>query len=255
MTSLIYDGSFDGFLTAIFDVYEYKLSDVAIVKDDVYQQNIFGKKHNVHTDVVKAKRVRAGLVKKLSTEALRFLSESLLSEIPGIENVMLQYAQHAFASSTSIEKDYSNSAVLMINETARKVHRERHRMEAFIRFELTKDNLFYAVIEPDFNVLPLLINHFEKRYADQKWLIYDSKRKYGIYYNLAEVETVTINFSEEAQHGKQLLQVYDEKESLYQSLWQRYFSSVNIKARKNMKLHIQHMPKRYWKYLTEKKGF
>jgi hypothetical protein len=28
---------------------------------------------------------------------------------------------------------------------------------------------------------------------------------------------------------------------------------TNIKERKNDKLHVQHVPKRYWKYLTEKK--
>jgi probable DNA metabolism protein len=44
----------------------------------------------------------------------------------------------------------------------------------------------------------------------------------------------------------------DEKEELYQRLWQQYFTSVNIAARKNTKLHIQHMPKRYWKFLPEK---
>ena len=31
-----------------------------------------------------------------------------------------------------------------------------------------------------------------------------------------------------------------------------YFKSTNIVARKNTKLHTQHVPKRYWKYLTEK---
>ncbi|RYZ23730.1 MAG: DUF4130 domain-containing protein, partial [Chitinophagaceae bacterium] len=45
---------------------------------------------------------------------------------------------------------------------------------------------------------------------------------------------------------------YDEAESIYQELWKQYFKSVNIAARKNTKLHIQHMPKRYWKYLPEK---
>ncbi|WP_340696552.1 DUF4130 domain-containing protein [Flavobacterium gyeonganense] len=35
-------------------------------------------------------------------------------------------------------------------------------------------------------------------------------------------------------------------------MWRRYFSSVTIESRKNMKLHIQHMPKRYWKNLIEK---
>ena len=63
---------------------------------------------------------------------------------------------------------------------------------------------------------------------------------------------VQINFAENIHDKIALQTIYDEQEDLYQSLWQTYFDSVNIKARKNMKLHIQHMPKRYWKYLIEK---
>jgi len=70
-----------------------------------------------------------------------------------------------------------------------------------------------------------------------------------LFYDLRTVEIVQINFSEEAADSKAICH---EDESLYQELWQVYFKSVNIAARKNMKLHIQHMPKRYWKFLTEK---
>ncbi|KAA9213958.1 DUF4130 domain-containing protein, partial [Acinetobacter baumannii] len=34
--------------------------------------------------------------------------------------------------------------------------------------------------------------------------------------------------------------------------WKDYFNSVNISARKNIKLHIQYVPKRYWRYMNEK---
>lgn len=61
-----------------------------------------------------------------------------------------------------------------------------------------------------------------------------------------------MRFSEEAGSGKEIRNLYDETEGLYQKLWKQYFSSVNISARKNLKLHIQHMPRRYWKYLPEK---
>ncbi len=46
--------------------------------------------------------------------------------------------------------------------------------------------------------------------------------------------------------------VLDEQEKLYATLWKDYFKNTNIKERKNLKLHIQHVPKRYWRYLTEK---
>lgn len=132
------------------------------------------------------------------------------------------------------------------------VHREKHRMEAFVRFQLTQDGLYYAVIEPDFDVLPLIKQHFQDRYADQLWLIYDTRRKYGLYYDQVQVSTVAMHFADDAGSGKDIRSIHDEQEGLYQLLWQQYFSSVNIAARKNIKLHIQHMPRRYWKYLPEK---
>ncbi len=61
-----------------------------------------------------------------------------------------------------------------------------------------------------------------------------------------------MSFETDLNNASALKEILDEKEELYQTLWQQYFQSVNIKARKNMKLHIQHMPKRYWKYLVER---
>jgi probable DNA metabolism protein len=43
-----------------------------------------------------------------------------------------------------------------------------------------------------------------------------------------------------------------EDEQLFQKLWKAYFKSLTIKERINPKLQRQHLPKRYWKYLTEK---
>ncbi|MEG1200053.1 MAG: DUF4130 domain-containing protein [Algoriella sp.] len=38
---------------------------------------------------------------------------------------------------------------------------------------------------------------------------------------------------------------------MYQELWKSYFKSTTITERKNSKLQIQMMPKRFWKNLTE----
>ena len=159
----------------------------------------------------------------------------------------------ALPISISVEHNYANADVLLLQQVSRKVAREKHRMEAFVRFQLTKDDLYYAMIQPDYNVLPLISKHFTSRYADQKWLIYDSLRKYGLYYDLHKTVEVQLNFEIDVNNKTLLHTIHDEKEELYQKLWHQYFTSVNIVARKNMKLHIQHMPKRYWKNLVEKK--
>jgi probable DNA metabolism protein len=249
--TVIYNGSFENFFTAIFEIYEYKIIEPDIQKEITANASLFGA-HIVYENKEKAARVLKSLQQKITPLAFRNLYKSFLSELSGIENSMLHYIKYVFKSANSVERDYSNADILLISQTAKKVDREKHRMEAFIRFQKTKDDLYYAIVQPDFNVLPLISKHFKDRYADQCWLIYDVRRKYGLYYDLKTVEEVKINFETGINDACLIKTIYDEEEELYQSLWQVYFDSVNIKARKNMKLHIQHMPKRYWKYLTEK---
>jgi probable DNA metabolism protein len=251
--TVVYDGSFEGLLSAIFDVYEYRFNDVAIVPEKALQKNIYKNEHVTITDPKKYERLWKGLGERLTQRGLTQVYKSFLSEIPRIENAILTYVQYVFKSPSTVESDYSNPSVLAISQIAKKVDREKHRMEAFVRFQLTKDSLYYSVVQPDFNVLPLIIKHFETRYADQRWMIYDTSRSYGIYYDLHKTEMIEMIFCQDLEKGVNIMGIIAEEETLYQQLWQQYFSSVNIGARKNAKLHIQHMPKRYWKFLIEKK--
>jgi len=252
MKVVVFDGSFNGFLTTVFEVYEYKMAQPAINRQDAANGSLFGEYHEVSTNSEKTKRVLLKLEQKLSKTAMQQLYKTFLSEQPGIDNTLLRYVQYVISSKHGVENDYGNADVLMVQQVSKKVEREKHRMEAFVRFQLTKDGLYYALIQPDYNVLPLTAAHFKNRYADQRWLIYDCRRKYGLYYDLDEVAEVTIDFIADTQNSGDKNAMYDESENLYQELWKQYFDSVNIKARKNTKLHIQHMPRRYWKYLVEK---
>jgi probable DNA metabolism protein len=247
-----YDGSFEGLLTAIFEIYEYKIATPFICVEGNASGSLFGETHHVITDKIKAQRVYKKLQEKLTLNAQRQLYKAFLSETKEVENLLYRYIRYAIDNKQGIENNFIHPDVLQLQQLSRKVDREKHRMEAFVRFQLTKDQLYYAIIQPDFNVLPLIQKHFKERYADQCWLIYDSRRKYGLYYDKNAVTEVQINFEADLNNEAAKQNIYDEDELLYQHLWQQYFSSVNIKARKNMKLHIQHMPKRYWRYLTEK---
>jgi len=254
MRQLSYDGSYEGLLTAIFEIYEYKIQQPSIVKSDRINGSLFADLHTVETNELKANRVYKRIKEKITANALSQLFKTFLSEENDIENVIYRYIAYVLSSKQPVENNFGHPDVLAVQQISRKVHREKHRMEAFVRFQLSKDNLYYALIQPDFNVLPLISNHFEKRYADQRWLIYDTHRKYGLYYDLTKVEEVQMEFRENMHSRNEVKNIIDEKEELYQKLWQQYFSSVNIAARKNTRLHIQHMPKRYWRWLTEKKG-
>ena len=159
---------------------------------------------------------------------------------------MQQSLQHP---KENILQNYAHHDILKISKISKSVSRERHRMTAFVRFEKMQDNVYFAKIDPDFNVLPLIRNHFKNRYQDQKWFIYDLRRNYGIFYDL---EICDFFYPDEKIDLHQYQKKFHDEEQQYQKLWQRYFTKTNIVERKNLKLHIQHVPKRYWKYLTEK---
>ncbi len=255
MVQFIYDGTYQGLFTAIFEIYERKCKDASIVKENNLEALVFFDNIRIYTDAEKATRVMKGLRKKVSQECFTNIYRCYLSELKGIENTILQFVQYAFSSEQNIEDNFGNSAVLDVAQTARKVGREKHRFEAFVRFESIGETFFYAPIDPDYNVLPLIVPHFKRRYADQDWIIYDTKRKYGVHYDrqTEQVNEAVIDFTIDTTDLTPTGILFDPDEKLYQNLWKNYFKSVNIPIRKNMKLHLQHVPKRYWKYLVEKK--
>lgn len=255
MTQLVYDGSFEGLLTAIFELYERKIGEARVVRKGSYQPELTASYLESIPDAKKAERVWNGLKQKISVEKRNEVYQCFLSELPEMEDILVAFIRHVFDSKHSVEKDYSNKSVLAVEQIAHKVYREKHRMEAFVRFQRSKDDLYISSIEPDFNVLPLIVSHFSERYADQHWLIYDNRRDYGIHYNKDTfgVQEVRMEWEPTAHHEFLPASTCHEEEVVYQSLWQRYFQTINIQARNNRKLHIRHVPVRYWKYLTEKR--
>ena len=244
MTRLIYDGTFEGLLTAIFQVYEERLQDVAIIPVSSLQPDFFSQDLRVYTDANKADRVWQGL--KPFSLLRQMIYKAYLREAAGAEKSILEAVRYVLK--TKNEKDYGHPAILQLANWTKEVGREKHRMEAFVRFKRAKDDTYIAVIEPDFNVLPLIAKHFKNRYADQVFVIYDLKRDYGIFYDLHKTEFISLD----AARLSNLNAIIHEEERGYDAMWQDYFKSTGIKSRVNKKLHLRHVPKRYWKYLNEK---
>ena len=194
MTLLSYDSTFEGFLTAIFEIYEFKYVNPKIIKKQDVQQNLFAEATEIFSNEEKSDRVIKKLEKQLGRDGIRCLLYAFLSEMETIEQDLYQVIDYAVENpALNIMKDFGHDAVLKIIKLTKSVGREKHRMEAFIRFELLKDGVFFAKIDPDFDVLTLIIPHFKNRYQDQKWMIYDLRRKYGVYYDLKTTIIITLD--------------------------------------------------------------
>lgn len=249
-----YDGSFEGLLSCIFEIYRTKKLPVSISPQSYQQINLLEEAVAIIAHEDNAERVLAGIDARTNGQAATLVYKMFLSELPSIEMTIYQFIDVIIKSKdASVLENFANPFVLQASQIQRMIHREVHRMHAFVRFEKNSQGIFYAAIEPDFNVIPLLGDHFERRYADQSWIIFDTKRDYGLYYDLNETRFVFADdplFDQDRETCAAPRSC--DRETTYQTLWANYFQSVNIAARKNVKLHLRHMPRRYWKYLVEK---
>ncbi len=248
----IFEGTYAGYICCVFEAFSRKEIDARPTRLDLIQTTLFFESRPIETHPERFQRVVQALEKKIGHAGMKLFYQNFLADEEKAWLNGFQLLIKLFQTETLDLKNYGDPQILQFHQTIKKVNRERHRMKAFVRFMKDANELYTAIIEPDFNVLPLIIDFFRNRYADQQWLIYDIRRQYGYHYNLKEVQEV-FSTAEMLTDESQSLQVsLDLKEEEYQILWKKYFKSTNIEQRKNLKLHIRHVPQRYWKYLTEK---
>ena len=260
MIIYIFDNTLDGLLSAVFDsFFLHQQPDYLLAEGE--QLPLFANEpHVVVTDGEKATRVWKGLEKHLSAAGLRVITISWLSEDHALNQPLFNYICKVFrqpVGAPSIENNASDDDVLAVRNTCRRVLHEQLRMKQFIRFQKAKDGTYLAVVSPDHNVLPLIIDHFQDRFNDQPWLIYDAHRHYGYYYD-GDAAPIHITFEDESavpfnlSNGKLDADVLSENDQIFQDLWRTYFKAICIKERLNPKKQLSDMPRRYWKYMTEK---
>ena len=255
MNIFLYDHTFDGLLTSVIEAYSRRTFPDALLLEGEPLPLFYDGLFTVVTDEEKAGRVWRGLQKKLSSTALACLAQCWLAEEPETPMLLFRYIRKAIDAPRSIETSFADHDVLEFSRMWKRVDWERIRLLQFVRFQKAADGTFFAAFEPLYNALPLPVHHFKDRFADQKWIIYDMKRRYGFYYDLQK-ET-TISFDDDSRESHLITGMLDESlmdkdEKLFQQLWKTYFKAICIKERMNPRKHRQDMPVRYWKYLTEK---
>ena len=249
-----FDRTMDGVLTAVFDAYALRQQPEELVGEGSVLPLFCEEVHSVQTADDKAQRVWRGLEKKLSKEALRMLTVAWLSESEELYTPMFHYIYKVFKGTN--ERNFSDPDVLYVTNTARRVAHEQLRMKQFMRFQKAKDGTYLGVVSPDNDVLPLVIGHFQDRFNDQPFLIFDARRKYGYYYDKTAVTRVT--FEDETtipfslDDGKLNDDLLSDNDQLFQDLWRTYFKAICIRERMNPRKQLNDMPRRYWKYMTEK---
>lgn len=187
---LLYDGSFNGFLTAIYIALENNIDIVGFQKNKDNQQGLFMDRLPIITEQSKAKSVWAAIERK-SHLAIKNIYFAFLSEADGVDFLVYQYICKLYGRLDSQEMDQAALIEAKISKLALQVSREKSYIENTVAFEPTQDSVYIAELKPGFNILPLISRHFRYKYPRHPWIIYDDKRNYGVHYNGYALEMIS----------------------------------------------------------------
>ncbi len=244
MKNYIYDGSFEGLLTAIYEAYYRREVPEHILPDSHVQQSLLCENVRIETAPEKAEKVYKGIRQKISSAALRHVFYVFLSELEGIGTYIYRYLRFGWQVGKDIDRYLSDDRVFPIHDISRKVGWENHRMLGLIRFKQLRENVYYASFEPDYNITGLVAPHFARRLADQHWVIHDLRRNIAAVYNQTQWVLTDMKLQSPLDMS--------DRELNFQKLWKQYFNTIAIESRKNPRLQKQYMPMRYWRHLVEK---
>ena len=244
MSILIYDDSFEGLLTSIYDAFYSKHQIDGIYGLSQYNAPLLlGEIKNIETDLNKFEKVRNSIINKIDLLCLQKIYMVYLSNVEDKGMVIFKYLKIAFKYKKNIHAFLHIDIVRQIDEIKKRVSFEAHKFKGFVRFKSIDNNFLYCSIEPDNNILELIGDHFMKRFSNEYWIIHDISRNKAIIYDTNKYEIIELLQDD----CKNLLDHKDE----YSSLWKCYFKFTTIEERKNLRLQRQMMPKRYWKHIFE----
>ncbi|MCH9740710.1 MAG: TIGR03915 family putative DNA repair protein [Epsilonproteobacteria bacterium] len=238
---VVYDGTFEGFLTIVYELYYQKLKPTVIEKSAL-SYSLFDEVDTLVTDETKALKVLQGLQKWWSRKNLQTILNTFMCDSKSFEMDLLKFIRLGFKDEKELQ-NINHTSVFAIRNLEKEFFRHYHRMTGFVRFQELEDETLYAKIEGKFNTLYYLGEHFSKRFNNQKFIIHDIERGLAFVHN---------------QESKGIHQVADFDEPIYSSkeekflkLWKTFFKSVAIESRTNPKLQQSFVPLIYRTYMSE----
>lgn len=246
MNIYLYDGTFEGLLTSIYEAYYSPVKPDQIMQEATFQPNLIDQVTVIETDPQKADKVYDSIERKISPLALRHVYEVYLSEDVDAGTIIYRYLQLGYKIGDKVTQYSVHEDVLPVFKISRRIWAEQHRLLGLVRFKLLENGGYYAPLEPDHNVVALIAPHFAERMGDLSWMIHDLKRGIAALGQRGQWIMTPM--------GQEELSNISQEEKEFQTLWRTYYKHITIPERINPKLQKSMMPVRYWKYLTEKQN-
>jgi uracil-DNA glycosylase len=145
-------------------------------------------------------------------------------------------------SNPRLMEDKADPEVRRLEELAKSVRRDAHKMHAFVRFrEVAEEDgtpHFVAWFEPDHHIVRTEAAFFMRRFANMRWSILTPRG--SIHWDGTTMREGPPARREDAPDGDRC-----------EELWRSYYASIFNPARLKVGAMLSEMPKKYWKNLPE----
>ena len=140
-------------------------------------------------------------------------------------------------------EDGADPDVRRLEDLAKAVRRDIHKMRAFVRFRLVEgeadgEEHYVAWFEPEHHILRANAGFFVRRFANMKWSILTPKG--SLHWDRTTLEEGPPAQRSDAPSG-------DPTEDL----WRKYYASIFNPARLKIGAMLKEMPRKYWKNMPE----
>lgn len=235
-----YDGSFDGFLSCVFDSYAHKEIPAGFSSGEDGIYTLFDSR-TISTDPDHAARVLRK-VAALSPEAAVLLRRGFLTCLPEKELHLFRFTAKLLREGPGFLRNRSDETLFPVVRAVQHLNGEVHLLKGFVRFS-DLGGVLGGEIEPKNRVLPVLGGHFAARFHNERFFLYDRTHREALFHVPGQsVIRPLADFR---------MAPPDEAEARYRLLWKRFYDTIAIKERENPRLRMSNMPKRYWGTMTE----
>ncbi|MHB9004903.1 MAG: TIGR03915 family putative DNA repair protein, partial [Coriobacteriia bacterium] len=173
-----YDGSFEGYLCAVAEALNASRagSPLPNIRCPAARADLFDETIAIPTNAARARRLWERLARKAGEQALLTCMEAFCSDFAAKEDPIARTLVRISREGARALKDLVEPDICFVEKAAFRAKAQAHLLAGLIRFSELKDGSWFAPIEADCDVLPLIGDHFAARYADMSFAIHDRKR-------------------------------------------------------------------------------
>lgn len=247
--------SIEGIFSAIYDIYNdvgaHKTThdNCKIITGEIGNFELFSEYVDVPTDKDKALKVTRTICDHFGFQAYEFFLYAAACNDDNKATAIYKSIVTGFRTKAGFKliNMWTDHNVATVLELSRKARNEFGSWREFLQFHELNNGVLFSRIGPTCDILMFLATHFENRFPNENFMIYDDIRDKYLIHEKQKKCVLVIGDGKNPDEES----LYSDSDRMYDDLFKVFTSTIAIKERQNLKLQQQLMPLRIQKYKIE----